>query len=186
MSLYLSLEEQSEYANFVGSYLKEVCRILAPCWIWILFNFQLEHVCFRIFYMLHVMIVLTGSLRCSLVTVPDFGHLRCQKLTTFNHLGPASVCVCESSVSVCVCVCVWIQQTHAVVAILGNEDNFFTFNPNNNWGVVTILEKSGKYTMRSLYKRIDHWRCDWYKNDADLEMQHTIKSQNLSLDGIPW
>jgi hypothetical protein len=22
------------------------------------------------------------------------------------------------------------------------------------------LEKSGKYTMRSLYKRIDHWRCD--------------------------
>jgi hypothetical protein len=23
-----------------------------------------------------------------------------------------------------------------------------------------VLEKSGKYTMRSLYKRIDHWRSD--------------------------
>jgi len=49
MSLYLSLEEQSEHANFVGSYLKELCRILAPCWIWILFNFQLEHVLFSNF-----------------------------------------------------------------------------------------------------------------------------------------
>jgi hypothetical protein len=49
MSLYLSLEEQSEHANFVGSYLKELYRILAPCWIWILFNFQLEHVLFSNF-----------------------------------------------------------------------------------------------------------------------------------------
>jgi len=76
---------------------------------------------FGIFFMLHIMIVLSVSLRCPVVT--DFGHLSHQESS--HSLQPF-----RTSVSVCVCVCV-CSARHVVVAILGNEDNFLAFNLNS-------------------------------------------------------
>jgi hypothetical protein len=137
--LYLSLEEQSKHTSFVGSYLKELCRILAPCWIWILFNFQLEHVEFSICSMSWLCLLAHWDVQLlqTLVTwdvrssQPSAIWDQRQCVCVCVWIQRKCVCVCVNSVNaVCVCessgsVCVWIQRTHAVVAILGNEDNFF-------------------------------------------------------------